>query len=71
MDIILAKCVNIIKLVVVCVQKQGMELVQTLTIITTVLKDNTKQNSASCSTRGHVIKMETTVSNFTQYLVTV
>lgn len=47
MDIILVKCVNIIKLVVLCVQKQGMELVQTRIIITTVLKDNTKENSAS------------------------
>jgi hypothetical protein len=71
MDIILVKYVNIIKLVVFCVQKQGAELVQTLTIITTVLKDYPKHNSASCSTWGHVIKMETTVFNFTQYLVTV
>jgi len=71
MDIILVKCVNIIKLVAFCVQKQGAELVQTLTIITTVLKDYTKQNSASCSTWGHAIKMETTVFNFRQYLVTV
>jgi hypothetical protein len=45
LDIILVKCVNIIKLVVFCVEKKGVELVQTLTIITTVLKDNTKQNS--------------------------
>jgi len=48
-DIILVKCVNTIKLVVFCVQKQGMELVQTLVIITTDLKDNAKQNSVSFS----------------------
>jgi len=60
-DIILVKCVNTIKLVVFCVQKQGMELVQILTIITTVLKDNAKQNSVSFSAWSHVIKMETTV----------
>jgi hypothetical protein len=68
MDIILVKCVNIIKLVF-CVEKQGVEFVQILTIITTVLKDYTKQNSTSCSTWGHVIKTETTIFNFTQYLV--
>jgi hypothetical protein len=61
MDIILVKCINTIKLVVFCVQKQCMELVITLSIITTVLKDNTQQKSASFSAWSHVIKMETTV----------
>lgn len=68
MDFILVKCVNIIKLVF-WAKKQGVEFVQILTMITTVLKNYTKQNSTSCSTWGHVIKMETTIFNFIQYLV--